>query len=596
VPSGVAFAGGAAFNNPTNLPNACGGNGCWTNYLRVTDLDGDDQLDIVTVNMQGLFDVGPGEPLAVYLNDPPGAFDNASNEAVGGHEGQHRQVAIGDIDGDGDPDMYAPDANGNPDMLFVNDGSATFEAVEQTVSSQAGAARFGDVDDDGDLDLFLTGEYPGTAEGVSPAGFVYLNDGAGAFTELADATPPMIGGSQPIDVDLFDANGDFVLDALIDTHSGPLSLWLGDGTGAFTESDTLANSPGLHYGPGVCDVDGDGDLDFWVDNAGPDYTEQLQINDGAGTFTDETAARVSDNPGSDDNGVVCVDFDYDGDWDAIVVALGTPERYLQNDGTGNFTYVPGVIPGSGDSTLWAELGDVDNDGRLDIVTGSGEGATIDRFYIANDQIMPDTTGPGFRVVEQAEAVDLDTPLLIHFAVTDSTVTDEGPRLDRAFVRVALDGGDPVEVDAWFMGGDLFRVELPGQATAGTVSYTACAIDLAGNEGCADPLEYDVGDTGGTTGGSDTGDDATATGPDSADTSAGPGTASSDSMTASGTVSATMTGGSDTEDSADSGDSGANDDGGGGGCACDVDSHRGSGLAFAAVGLLALARRRRSAKR
>jgi hypothetical protein len=410
-----------------------------------------------------------------------------------------------------------------------------------------------------------------------------LNDGGGALT-AGGSFPGMASGIQPIDVDLFDADGDFDLDVLIDTHSGPLALWLNDGAGTFSDaSSQIADSGGLHYGPGVCDVDGDGDLDFWVDNATPDYGEQLQINDGSGNFTDETAARVSGNgAGDDDNGVMCVDLDYDGDFDAIVVALSSAERYLENDGSGNFTFIDGAIPGSADSSLWAELGDLDNDGRLDMVTGSGESGTIDRVYMGSSVQVVDATPPAFRAVEQASGAMPDTPVVVHYAVVDNAVTDEGARLSRAFVRVAVDGGDPTEVDATFMGGDLHRAELPGQADGSSVEYTVCAVDRAGNEGCGDPVVYQVG------GGSDTSGDGTASGADTTDSASG---------SASGTGTASATGASATDASATAGSEGSGEssdtshqDDGGGGCGCSNEPRDAGWLAF--LPMLILVRRRR----
>lgn len=584
--AGTAHAGGQLFDAPTALSAACGGgDGCWTNYLRVTDLDGDDQLDIVLVNMQGWMEVGAAEPLVIYRNDPAGTFDNVSLEALGGHEGQHREVAIGDIDGDGLPDIYAPHAAGGDDSLFTNNGDGTFTETTIDNGSTAGAARLADVDDDGDLDLFLTESYPDNSGSVSPAAAVYLNDG-GTLSASPAAIPDMATGIQPIDVDLFDADGDFDLDVLIDTHSGPLAFWLGDGTGGFTDaSDQIANSGGLHYGPGVCDVDGDGDLDFWVDNATPDYGEQLQINDGAGNFADETAARVSGNgAGDDDNGVMCVDLDYDGDMDAIVVSLSSAERYLENDGAGNFTFVDGAIPGSGDSSLWAELGDLDNDGRLDMVTGSGESGTIDRVYFGSAVQAVDATPPTFRAVQQLADVEVDTAAIVHYGVVDNAVTDEGPRLTRAFVRVAIDGGAPTEIDATFMGGDLFRAEIPGQPDGSSVEYTACAVDRAGNEGCADALMYGVGM------GGDSSGDTSATGADTSGTASDTASATNSDATASATGASASATGADTEGTGTGDSNATGDDGGGGGCGCDQAPRRDGWLAL--VGLLFAFRRRR----
>ncbi len=583
---GTAQAGTPFFETPTSLPNACGADGCWTNYLRVTDLDGDGDLDIVSVNMQGLFNVGAGEPLAIYANDGAGIFTNTSAAAVGGHEGQHRQVAIGDIDGDGDVDMYAPHANGGVDTLFRGAGDGTFVAEVLDLGSSAGAARFGDLDDDGDLDLVLTDGYAANDSPTVPGGHIYLNDGRGGFTELEGAGLDSVPGNQPIDLDLLDVDGDFDLDIVIDAHQQGNGLFLNDGAAMFTDaSDGLPPATGNHYNPAICDVDGDGDLDMWVDNSGPSYTEQLLINDGSGVFTDETEARVSGNTeGADDNGLICVDFDQDGDFDAIVVALFTPNRYLMNEG-GEFTQVSGAIPGGSDSYLWADVGDLNGDAILDLVAGAGESASVDRVYLGSVAQATDTTPPALRAAEMISEVASDTAVVVHFALTDVAVTDEGPRLDRAFVHLSIDGRIS-DVDAAFMGGDLFRAELPGQPDGTTISYQLCGTDAAGNEGCGPGGMYQVGAGGGTSGGSE-GGAASESGVDDtvgADTSA---SASGAGTNASATVSASASDDGGTGDST----GGPGQSGGGEGCSC-----RNTSAAPSWAGLIALAlgraRRRR----
>ncbi len=479
----------------------CAGGGCYTRYLRVADLDGDGDLDIAFPNGSG------SQPLVIYENDGSGGFTDVSAAAVGGYAASVHQMGIGDIDGDGDLDLYAPvNGTGNA-ALFINDGSGVFtdEAADRLPVQPfgVGSTRMGDLDDDGDLDILIADT------GSSGEVVVYLNDGDGTFEVLADAIP-FDAGPDLNDIDLFDVDRDFDLDLMTNAHFGDNRIWINDGSGTFTDSD-FSSSGGLHYGPGICDVDGDGDLDVWIDNQGPNYTERLWVNDGSGGFTDVTVAQVSGNPGSDDNGIVCADVDHDGDMDAVVVALGTPERLLVNDGSGMFTYQPDAFDGPTDSSLWAEMGDLNGDDRLDIATGQGEsGSFLNRVHFGSSAVQVDTAAPNIIVTEAppTEPVGSGAVAVTHFAVSDGALSDMGPRLERAYAELNPDEA-ALTVDATFMGGDVFRVELPGRGVSGTVVYRLCAEDAAGNVGCSDNLEYQVEQgSGGSSSGGETGDTAT----------------------------------------------------------------------------------------
>ena len=108
-------------------PQACGGSGCWTNHLRVTDLDGDGDLDILLANYADFFSGNSSpQPLVIYANNGSGSFSNVSAAAVGGYLGNLRQVAVGDVNGDGLPDIYAPQGDGSAPVLFMNQGSLVF--------------------------------------------------------------------------------------------------------------------------------------------------------------------------------------------------------------------------------------------------------------------------------------------------------------------------------------------------------------------------------------------------------------------------------------------------------------------------------------
>ncbi len=183
------------------------------------------------------------------------------------------------------------------------------------------APGFVDLDGDGDLDVVV-----GTPDGTSRS---FANDGAGGFTELAGADNPFDG----IDVGTYltpnfvDLDGDGDLDAVVGTQDGTLLSFANDGAGGFTELTGAANPfDGVDIGkfsaPNFVDLDGDGDLDAVV---GEYYgTLRSFANDGAGGFTELTGAA---NPFDGINLVYStspsfVDFDGDGDMDAVVGAYG----------------------------------------------------------------------------------------------------------------------------------------------------------------------------------------------------------------------------------------------------------------------------------
>src|SRR5262245_41294164 len=250
-------------------PCASTNEGCYSHYVLMADFSNDGALDFVFANGGGFYTPSTTAPLAAYLNDGMGNFTEVNATMFGGCSGRVRQIAAGDIDADGDLDLYLPDSYGmQPDAFFINNGQnpplfANEGPLRLPVTSRSAGARFGDLDNDGDLDLVLT--YWGTMPYFSPGtAKVYLNDGAGFFMEKPAAVPQNTQniGTGPIDVDLFDAEGDLDLDMILASRAGESLLFLNDGTGTYADANgQFADQPGPYvYGMDECDVDGDGDL------------------------------------------------------------------------------------------------------------------------------------------------------------------------------------------------------------------------------------------------------------------------------------------------------------------------------------------------
>jgi MYXO-CTERM domain-containing protein len=505
-------------------PQPCGGSGCYTHFVVLADLEGDGDLDFLLANGGGFYQPAQAEPATVYLNKGDGTFTDVNASAFGGVSSRVRQVALGDVDGDGDLDVYLPGSYGlDRDRLFVQGAPGAFADESATrlpfeLSSRGPAAHFGDVDGDGDLDLAVT-DWGNSPFGAPSRVRLMINDGAGKFTALPfEALPPPLPvgqASAPIDVDLQDVDGDFDLDLIVDNRNGRSRLFVNDGAGNFT--DQTANFPPKNgpyaYNNEACDVDGDGDLDLLIDNAGANHPgshrSQVLINDGAGKFVDETAARIVGEPNTDDNGVKCVDVDNDGDYDLVVASLGNgSEKLLLNDGTAKFTYVPDAFSPAFDPTLGIDVGDVNGDGVLDVVTGQGEGGDFkERVYYGGNASKRDTRPPVFRAVEAPSAA-AGQPVVVRLAVRDSHTSETGQHLTDASIAYTVLGGGGGTAKARFIGGDLYRVELPPQPAGAQLTLVPSAVDRAGNVGTGSPVEITIGTgsagSGGAGGGAGTG--------------------------------------------------------------------------------------------
>jgi hypothetical protein len=153
----------------------------YTNQCTAVDIDNDGDLDIVWANGQGYSTQGTALPVRVYVNNGAGVFADETATRAAGITGWFRGVEAGDVDKDGDWDLIlANDFNKRPQLL-INNGSGVFADQTTTrlpnITMSSARAQFGDVDNDGDLDLVFCNN--GTTRFGSGQPRLFLNNGAG---------------------------------------------------------------------------------------------------------------------------------------------------------------------------------------------------------------------------------------------------------------------------------------------------------------------------------------------------------------------------------------------------------------------------------
>lgn len=476
-PDRGAFAG--AWHDVTD--DALGETADWTNKVEVADVDLDGDVDLLFAN-GGDYE-SPGTPVAsrVFLNDGSGHFEDATGKVLGGFKGLTRVVKAADLDGDERPDLVLGTTYSTRSHLFLSRGDRWLDVTGDHLPADrlsVGDLEPGDVDGDGDLDLVLADWGKGSPM-TNDGGRVrlWLNDGSGRFSDATGSRMPstLVGFSW--DLELVDVDNDWDLDVAVSCKTCPTSLlYVNDGRGRFTDvSDKAMPAFTNNYEFATVDLDADGFLDLVTINDGDaralGAAEHVFRNDGTGRFTDVTDDwwPEESNPGYDDNVVVGLDVESDGDADFLVGSLDGPDRLLVNDGTGRLALADQVFdsePSRG--PLGMAAADLNGDGLLDVVESQGEapGFESERVYVGTDVLAPDTANPVVRVGRDGPRV----VARVHDNRTPYAAADW-----RSVVVRWNGGRTPLR---WY-GENLFRADVPREATAVEV----CATDRAGNQTC-----------------------------------------------------------------------------------------------------------------
>lgn len=267
-------------------------------------------------------------------------------------------LALGDVTGEGIPDLVA--ANNFSDSVSVlrNNGNGTFApAVDYPVGAGPSSVTLGDFDKDGDLDV-------ATANSRSNNVSVLLNKGDGTFVAPVNYPVTNVGAIAAGDV-----NKDGAPDLVVTTGSFDVSgnntvaVFPNNGNGTFAPAVYYAIGVTGPHGVTIGDVNKDGSLDVVVSNRDHNTIFVLR-NNGNGTFSAAVSFPAADAP----NTVITADVDRDGDLDVVTGNFFSSVAILRNNGNG--TFAPPETYAIGGEIVGVAAGDIDNDGHLDVVAAN----------------------------------------------------------------------------------------------------------------------------------------------------------------------------------------------------------------------------------
>ncbi|MFY0608668.1 MAG: BspA family leucine-rich repeat surface protein [Cyclobacteriaceae bacterium] len=439
---------GAFVKQTTALEGVVDGAAAWADY------DGDGDLDVAVSGWDFDYSIA----ITKIFNNSAGTFTDIGGSLLGVYEGS---LDWGDFDNDGDLDLFVTgiDELSNTTATLYENNAGTFTDIGGSFQGvYFSEADWGDFDNDGDLDLIVQGQNQATPQTGSTN--IYRND-AGSFVNINAGLPERFkGGVAWGDYD-GDGDLDFANNGYNDNAAARFASIYENNGGVFT--DIAAGFEGTVLGfVEWGDYDNDGDLDLVVSGANTnDNAPRIYRND-AGSFVDINAALLDNSEGE----IAWGDYDGDGDLDLVINGSGetndpTTTLYINNSGS----YVNSGIQLENYLYSTVDWGDYDNDGDLDLLLTGTDDFNGGRISLYSNTLEPPTIYNATNVTNEGFTPNLVTPSGAVDLIVDVST-------DPAFGSFAAQ-----EVSVGVSGG----VDINLALTSGTNYYYRAKTDFGGGE-------------------------------------------------------------------------------------------------------------------
>jgi hypothetical protein len=371
-------------------------NGCGrcAKSVVIGDLNGDGRPDVVTVNND--------DTNSVFITNPNGTFHARRDYIVGGDPAG---AAIADLNGDGHTDVAVADAAGFVTVLRSR-GDGTLGGKRDYAAGTGGAGPVSiaaaDLDGDGSPDLVTANQ--GENTGV-PSVSVLRNNGDGTFAAMRNYR---ISGGYPVSVALGDLNGDGKPDIVTGDGDANVSVLMNGGDGTFQPERVYDAQGALSVALG--DLNGDGKLDVATASGGPSVAVgrvSVFLNRGDGTLGRSRVYAVlseSESRTPDPQSIAIADLNGDRRPDLVTADFEEHVSLLLNGGAGTF-HLPidlGVAKCGyvDESDRALAIGDLNGDGRPDLAVAGPGGlcVSLDKPGLCNVQDVRRLTAAGARTL------------------------------------------------------------------------------------------------------------------------------------------------------------------------------------------------------